>query len=54
MPLAFGVTLNIGDAGLICGTNRYVGVENYLQFYLTPGCTVNVVPRDAILTSVRL
>lgn len=37
-----------------CGTNRYVGVENYLEFYLSPDCVVNITPRDAILTSVRL
>ena len=37
-----------------CGANLFVGVENYLQFFLTPGCTVIVIPRDAILTSVRL
>lgn len=37
-----------------CGVNRYVGIENYLEFFVTPGCTVVVIPRDAILTSVRL
>ena len=37
-----------------CGVNRYVGIENYLEFFVTPGCIVNIVPRDAILTSVRL
>jgi len=38
----------------VCGTNRYVGIENYLEFYLMPNCLVVVNPRDAILTSVRL
>lgn len=38
----------------VCGANRYVGIENYLEFFVTPGCTVVVIPRDAILTSVRL
>jgi len=38
----------------VCGSNRYVGVQNYLEFFVTPGCTVLVRPRDAILTSVRL
>jgi hypothetical protein len=38
----------------VCGTNRYVGVENYLEFFITPGCTVIVNPRDAILCNVRL
>lgn len=31
-----------------------MGVVNYLQFFITPGCTINVIPRDAIMTSVRL
>lgn len=44
----------IDMATATCGTNRYVGVVNYLEFYLTPGCQVNVIPRDAILSSVRL
>lgn len=38
----------------VCGTNRFVGVENYLEFFLEPGCIVNIAPRDAILSSVRL
>jgi hypothetical protein len=38
----------------ICGTNRFVGVENYLEFFLEPGCIVVIAPRDAILSSVRL
>lgn len=37
-----------------CGANLYRGVLNYLQFFLTPGCTAYVIPRDAILTSIRL
>ena len=37
-----------------CGANLYKGVVNYLQFFITPGCTVVVVPRDAIHTSTRL
>jgi len=37
-----------------CGVNRYVGIENYLEFFVTPGCLVYIIPRDAILTSVRL
>lgn len=23
-----------------CGDNRYVGVKNHLDFFVTPGCTV--------------
>ena len=37
-----------------CGANLYKGVVNYLQFFITPGCTVVVIPRDAIHTSTRL
>lgn len=37
-----------------CGENRFVGIENYLEFYLTVGCEVHINPRDAILTAVRM
>lgn len=37
-----------------CGENRYVGVENILEFYMTPGCMINIEPRDAIMCNVRL
>lgn len=37
-----------------CGVNRFVGIENYLEFFITPGCLVLIIPRDAILTSVRM
>jgi hypothetical protein len=37
-----------------CGENRFVGVENFLEFYLVPDCTVYVSPRNAITGSVRL
>lgn len=37
-----------------CGENRYVGVENFLEFYLTTQCEIDVVPRDSIMVSVRL
>lgn len=37
-----------------CGENRYVGIENFLEFYITPDCDIEVVPRDAIMTKVRL
>lgn len=38
----------------MCGENRYVGIENFLEFYITAGCEIEVVPRDAIMTSVRM
>lgn len=37
-----------------CGENRYIGVKNILEFYLTEGCTLEIRPRDAIQTMVRL
>lgn len=37
-----------------CGENRYVGVENIFDFYITPGCEVEIIPRDAIQSYVRL
>ena len=37
-----------------CGENRFVGIENFLEFYITPGCQLKVVPRDAIMTKVRM
>ena len=57
-PLAWDSTtkqqLQINPATANCGTNRYVGVENYLEFFVMPGCVVQVRPRDAVMTSVRL
>lgn len=57
-PLAMDPTTSkpflINTATATCGQNRYVGVENYLEFFITPGCTLLVIPRDAILTSVRM
>lgn len=50
---------NIGAAAELtgfkgCGENRYVGVQNILEFMLTPGCEVMIKPVDAILCNVRL
>jgi len=44
----------INMATATCGHNRFIGVQNFLEFYLEPGCTIVVNPRDAILTSIRL
>ena len=43
-----------GDRGGYCGENRYVGVVNILEFYLTSGCTVFIQPIDSIQASVRM
>lgn len=37
-----------------CGENRYVGIMNYLQFWISTDCTVIVEPRDAVHGLVRL
>lgn len=40
--------------GTGCGENRYEGVINRLQFYITPGCTLRIKPRDAIMLAIRM
>jgi hypothetical protein len=37
-----------------CGQNRYVSLENYLEFYITPNCPLTIRPRQAITLGVRL
>lgn len=37
-----------------CGENRYVGVENWLEFIITPNCLIEVKPVDAIISNTRL
>lgn len=41
-------------AKMRCGENRYIGMVNILEFYITPGCTIHVKPVDAIQSAVRL
>jgi len=45
------VEMNQWDEGLkgygpiiqtTCGENRYIGVKNILEFYITPGCTLKI------------
>jgi hypothetical protein len=49
---------NIKAPGLIkssyCGENRFLGVVNVLEVYLSPGCNFTIVPVDSIQTSVRM
>jgi len=40
--------------GSKCGENRYLAVVNILEFYLKPGCTIKIRPRNAIMTKVRM
>lgn len=37
-----------------CGENRFVGVQNYLEFIITAGCELKVLPVDAITSNVRM
>jgi len=37
-----------------CGENRYVGVQNFLEFMMTPYCLIEIKPVDAILSNVRM
>lgn len=37
-----------------CGENRYIAVENVLEFFITGECELEVRPRDAIMTKVRM
>jgi|TARA_B110000285_G_scaffold124314_1_gene140298 hypothetical protein len=31
-----------------CGENRFIGVQNILEFYITTGCELQIKPRNAI------
>jgi len=37
-----------------CGENRFIGVQNILEFYITTGCELQIKPRNAIQTKVRM
>jgi len=37
-----------------CGENRFVGIENFLEFYITKNCLIEIEPKDAIMTKVRM
>lgn len=37
-----------------CGENRFVGVKNFLDVFITPGCELEIRPRNAVLTNVRM
>ena len=44
----------IGANSLVCGENRYLGVDNILEFNMPPGCEIKVEPKDQIMTKIRL
>jgi len=37
-----------------CGENRFIGVKSILEFYITSNCVIDVAPREAIQTNVRM
>jgi len=37
-----------------CGENRYRAVKNILEFYISGECELEINPRDAIMTKVRM
>jgi hypothetical protein len=37
-----------------CGENRYIGVKNILEFYINTDCKLEIKPRNAIQTTVRM
>lgn len=37
-----------------CGENRFIGVDSILEFYIDGTCEIEVRPRDAIQTKVRM
>ena len=43
-----------GDYGGICGENRYLGVVNLLEVYMTPGCNFTIGPINSIQTNIRM
>jgi len=39
----------------VCGENRYVGgIDNYLEFIMTPECEITVNPIDSFQSNVRM
>ena len=37
-----------------CGENRFVGILNFLEFWLEPGCLIEIQPKDSIMAKVRM
>ena len=37
-----------------CGENRFIGVENILEFYITADCNLMIQPIDSIQTKIRM
>jgi len=50
---------NIGGPGALtrnsgCGEWRFIAIQNFIEFYLTTGCEIEIEPLDQIRTTVRL
>ena len=43
-----------GDFGGFCGENRYLGQDNILEVYVSPGCNFTIQPVDSIQTNIRM
>lgn len=47
-----------GEYGVVkgdfCGENRYIAVDNIFEFYISGECEIEINPRDAIMTKVRM
>ena len=37
-----------------CGENRFIGIQNILEFYIVSGCDLEIKPRDSVATMVRM
>jgi hypothetical protein len=37
-----------------CGENRFQNLANWLEFYITPGCQIDIKPLDSIIGAVRM
>jgi hypothetical protein len=37
-----------------CGENRFMGVLNIIEFFITPDCELKLLPKDLIQTKIRL
>jgi len=37
-----------------CGENRFVPVDNYLEFYITKACEIKIEPRNVVMSKIRM
>lgn len=37
-----------------CGENRFIGIQNILEFYIESGCDLEIIPVDSVSTMVRM